>query len=63
VIRVEDDRDAVRGGDGTDIVRGGDRTGNGGLLILVVETLSAEEGTTALGDLDDYWRLDVAGSL
>lgn len=63
VIRVEDDRNAVRGGDGTDKVRGGDRAGNRSLLILVVETLTAEEGATALRDLYDYWRLDVAGSL
>jgi len=63
VVRVEDDRHSIRGSDGTDIVRGGDGTGNGRLLVLVIETLAAEEGTTALGDLDDYRRLDVAGCL
>ncbi len=44
-----------------DVVGGGDGTGDGGLLLVIWEALACEEGSAALGDLDDDGGLDVAG--
>ena len=64
VVRVEHDGDAVRRGDSADVGGGGAGTGNGGSLVSAVgETLAAEEGGAALGDLEDDGRVDIAGSL
>lgn len=39
VVGVEDDWDAVGGGDAADVVGGGHGAGNGGLLLVVLDTL------------------------
>jgi hypothetical protein len=40
-----------------------DSSGDGSLLVLVVDTLSGEESGTTLRSLEDDGRLGVAGSL
>ena len=45
---------------GPDVVSGGHGTCDGGLLVVVGEALSCEEGGAALGDLEDDGGLDVA---
>lgn len=45
---------------GADMVGSGDRTCDGGLLLVVWETLACEEGGATLGYLDDDGGLDVA---
>jgi hypothetical protein len=40
-----------------------DSSGNGSLLVLVVDTLSGEESGTSLGSLEDDGRLGVASGL
>lgn len=39
VVGVEDDGDAVGGGNAADVVSSGDRAGNGGVLAIVADTL------------------------
>jgi hypothetical protein len=63
VVRVKDDGDTVGGGDGADVVSGSDGTGDGSLLLVVLDTLTGEEGGTTLGDLENDGGLRVAGTL
>ena len=51
MVGVEDDGDTVGGGNGADVVSGSNRTGDGSLLVLVVDTLTGEVGGTTLGNL------------
>lgn len=48
VVGVEDDWDAVDGGNRADEVSGGDSTSNRGLLVLVGDALSGEVCCTSL---------------
>lgn len=55
---------AIVGGDGSDVVGGSGGTGDGGLLLVgVLQALAAEEGSTALRDLEDDGRVDVSRGL
>lgn len=63
VVSVDDDGDAVDGGDGSDELGGSNGTLDGGLLVLVVDTLAGKVGGTTLGHLDDDGGLVVSGSL
>lgn len=63
VVRVEDDWHAVEGSDVANVVGGSDGAGDGGLLLVVGETLAGKVGGTTLGDLEDDGALGVAGSL
>jgi hypothetical protein len=63
VVGVEDDGDTIGGGDGADVVSGSDGTGDGRLLLVVLDTLTGEEGGTTLRDLEDDGCLRVAGTL
>jgi hypothetical protein len=51
VVGVQDDGDAVDGSDGSDVVSGSDGAGDGGSLVLVVNALTGEVGSTTLGCL------------
>jgi hypothetical protein len=51
VVGVEDNGDTVGGGNGADVVSGSNGTGNGSLLVLVVDTFTGEVGSTTLGNL------------
>ena len=62
VVGVEDDWNAVGWSDGADVVRGGDGTLYRGGLVLVVDALAGEVGSTTLGGLEDDWSLRIAGS-
>lgn len=63
VVGVEDDGNAVGRGNGADVVSRGNSTVDGGELILVVDALAGEVGSTTLRGLQDDGRLGVAGSL
>lgn len=63
VVRVEDDGDLVEVGDVANVLCDGDGTGNGGLLLVVGDTLSSDELGTTLRALDDDGRLCVHGCL
>ena len=63
VVGVEDDGDTVGGGDAADVVGSGDTTGDGGVLAIVADTLTGEESSTTVGDLEDDGGLVVTGSL
>jgi hypothetical protein len=60
VIRVENDWDSVVLGNGTDVHGKGDRSG--GRAVGVLDSLSAHEGTSSVGTLDDDGALGLAGS-
>ena len=51
MVGVEDNGDTVGGGNGADVVSGSNGTGDGSLLVLVVDTLTGEVGGTTLGNL------------
>lgn len=51
VVGVQDDGDAVYGGNRSNVVSGGDGTGDGGGLVLVVNALAGEVGGTTLRSL------------
>mmetsp|Transcript_63100 Transcript_63100/g.173183 ORF Transcript_63100/g.173183 Transcript_63100/m.173183 type:complete len:408 (-) Transcript_63100:327-1550(-) len=66
VVRVDDDRDAVKLGDRAHVVRDSDRASDrGGHLVdtEVVKTLAADELAAALRHLDDDRRLGLGRSL
>lgn len=63
VVGVQDNGDAVGGGNRADVVGGSDGTGNGGGLVGVGDALAGEEGSTTLRGLQDNGRLGIAGSL
>jgi hypothetical protein len=63
VVGVEDDGDTVGGGHATDVVGSGDTTSDGGSLVAVGNTLTGEESSTTLGELQDNGALLVTGSL
>lgn len=63
VVGVEDNWDTVERGDGAYVVGKSDRAGDRGLLLVVWKTLTSEEGTTAVGNLENDWGFDVACSL
>lgn len=63
VVGVEDDGDTVGGGDAADVVGSGDTTGDGRVLAVVADTLTGEESSTTVGDLEDDGGLVVTGSL
>ena len=63
VVGVEDDGDTVGGGDAADVVGSGDTTGDGGVLAIVADTLTGEESSTTVGDLEDDGGLVVTGGL
>ena len=63
VIGVEDDGNAVGGGNGADVVSSGDGTSDGGGLAIVADTLTGEESGTTLGDLEGNGGLLVASGL
>ena len=62
---MEDDGDAVDGGNGADVVGGGDGTGDRGLTLLgaVLDALAGEVGGASLRRLEDDGGLLVAGGL
>ena len=47
--------------DGADVVGGSDGACDGSLLLVIGKAFAGEEGSAALGDLDDDGGLDVAG--
>lgn len=51
MVGVKNNGDTVGGGNGTDVVSGSNGTGDGSLLVLVVDTLAGEVGSTTLGNL------------
>jgi len=59
MIGVEDDWDAVGGGNGTDVVGGGNSTLDGGKLVLVVNALAGEVGSTTLRGLQNDGSLCI----
>jgi len=63
VVGVKDDGDTVGGSHATDVVGSGNGTSNGGLLALIAHTLTSEESSTTLGDLQNNGALLVTGSL
>lgn len=63
MVGVEDDRDAVGRSNGTDVMSSSNATLDGSALVLVVDALTAEVSSTALGDLKDDGGLGVASSL
>lgn len=63
VIGVQDNWDAVCGGNGADVVGTSNATGDGGLLLAIGNALSGEVCGATLGHLQDDWGLLVAGSL
>lgn len=63
VVGVEDDGDAVDGGNAADVVGSGDGAGNGGGLAVVAHALTGVEGGTTLRDLQNDGALLVAGGL
>lgn len=63
VVSVQDDRNAVDGGDTADVVGTGDGTSDRGLLLVVGSTLTGEVGSTTVGDLEDDGALLVTSSL
>ena len=63
VIGVKDDGDVVGGGHATDVVGSGNGTSDGGLLAVVAHTLTGEESSTTLGDLQDNRAFLVTSSL
>lgn len=63
VVGVENDGDAVDGGNAADVVGSGNGASNGGRLAVVAHTLTGEESGTTLGDLQNDGALLVAGSL
>lgn len=54
---------AVMGSNGTDEVGSSDGTGDGSLLVAVLQALTGEESGTTLGNLEDNRGVDVPGSL
>jgi hypothetical protein len=62
MIGVENDWDTVGWCDRTDVVCGGDGTLYRGVLVLVVDALASEVGSTTLGCLEDDWCLSIASS-
>jgi hypothetical protein len=63
VVGVQNDGNAVDGGDGADVVSSRNSSGDGSLLVLVVDALSSEEGGSSLRSLEDDWRLGIASGL
>jgi hypothetical protein len=79
VVGVENDGDAVAGGNAADVVSSGDTTGNGSGLAIVANALreldrtrfpevfktylAGEESSTTLGNLEDNGAVLVASSL
>lgn len=51
------------GSNGTDEVGSSDGTGDGSLLVAVLQALTGEESGTTLGNLEDNRGVDVPGSL
>lgn len=51
MIGVKDDGDTVGRGNSADVVSGSNGTSDGSLLVLVVDTLTGEVGSTTLGNL------------
>lgn len=60
---LQNNGNAIGGGNGADVVGSGNGTGNGSLLILVVYTLTGEESGTTLRGLEDDGRLLITGGL
>lgn len=63
VIGVEDDGDAVHGGNAADVVGSSNTTGNGRLLAIIADTLSGEVGSTAVRQLQDDGAVLITSSL
>lgn len=63
MVGVENNGNAVGGRNRADVVSGCDSSGDGGLLVLVVDTLARKESGTSLGSLEDDGRLGIASSL
>ena len=51
MVGVKNNGDTVGGGNGADVVSGSNGTGDGSLLVLVVDTLTSEVGGTTLRNL------------
>ena len=51
MVGVKNNGDTVGGGNSADVVSGSNGTGDGSLLVLVVDTLTGEVGGTTLGNL------------
>jgi len=63
MVGVEDDGDAVEGGDLTDVLGGGDGTGDGGNVVGVVEGLAGDELSATLGEGDHDGTAVLGGGL
>ena len=63
VVGVKDDGDTVGGGNATDVVGSGDTTSDGGSLVTVGNTLTSEESSTTLGELQNDGALLVTSGL
>ena len=64
ITRIQNDRNTIRSSHSVDILGGGNRTQNGLALRLVrLHTLSAEESSTTVRELNDDGRVDSSSSL
>jgi hypothetical protein len=63
VVGMENDGDAICRGDGADVVSSRNSTSDGSLLVLVVNALAAEVGSTTLRELEDDGSFGVLRSL
>ena len=63
MVGVEDDGDAVEGGDLVDVLGGGDGTGDGGAVVGVVEGLTGDELSATLGEGDHDGTAVLGGGL
>jgi hypothetical protein len=62
MVRVDKDGDTVSLGNGTNVVSTRDGTKDRGFLVLVVNGLTGNIGSTTVGELDDDGRLVLLGS-
>jgi hypothetical protein len=62
MIRVNKDRNAISLGNGTDILSTRDSTENRSFLMLIINSLTSNESSTTVGELDNNRRLVLFGS-
>jgi hypothetical protein len=62
MIRVNENGDTISLGNGTNILSTRDSTEDGSFLVLVINSLTSNEGSTTVGELDDDRRTVLLGS-